>query len=146
MSNLVKVSGTCHCGKISLKGSVAPHMVVACHCTDCQVLSGGPFRNNVMLKSENISIHGKVSNYNKIGGSGAVRTQGFCGNCGTHIYAVDAELTLYSVRAGFLDQHSTLTPAKHIFGKSAVKWLSSMSQSTWFAEGPNSKEIKCLVI
>ena len=69
MSNLVKVSGTCHCGKISLKGSVEPHMVVACHCTDCQVFSGGPFRNNVMLKSENISIHGKVSNYNKIGGS-----------------------------------------------------------------------------
>ena len=146
MSNLVKVSGMCHCSKIALKGSVEPHMVVACHCTDCQVFCGGPFRNNVMLKSENISIHGNVSNYNKIGGSGAVRTQGFCGNCGTHIYAVDAELTLYSVRAGFLNQHSTLTPAKHIFGKSAVKWLSSMPQSTWFAEGPNSKEIKCLVI
>jgi len=130
MSNLVKVSGMCHCSKISLKGSVEPHMVVACHCTDCQVFSGGPFRNNVMLKSENISIHGKVSNYNKIGGSRAVRTQGFCGNCGTHIYAVDAEGKLYSVCAGFLDQYRTLTPAKHIFGKSAVKLLSSMSQST----------------
>ena len=127
MSNLVKVSGICHC-------------------TDCQVFSGGPFRNNVMLKSENISIHGKVSNYNKIGGSRAVRTQGFCGNCGTHIYAVDAEGKLYSVCAGFLDQYRTLTPAKHIFGKSAVKWLSSMPQSTWFAEGPNSKEMKCLAI
>ena len=141
MTNLINVSGTCHCEKITLTGAVEPHMVVACHCKDCQVFGGGPFRNNVMLKSENISIRGDVSNYNKIGGSGAVRTQGFCGNCGTHIYAVDAGRTLYSVRAGFLDQHSSLAPVKHIFGKSAVKWLSNMSQVPWFAEGPNSKKI-----
>ena len=141
MTNLINVSGKCHCGKIILTGAVESNMIVACHCTDCQVFGGGPFRNNVMLKSENISIQGDVSNYNKIGGSGAVRTQGFCGICGTHIYAVDAERTLYSVRAGFLEQHKTLAPVKHIFANSAVKWLSNMSGVPWFEEGPNSIEI-----
>ena len=141
MTYLIKVSGTCHCGKITLKGAVEPHMIVACHCKDCQVFGGGPFRNNVMLKTENISIQGEVSNYNKMGGSGAVRTQGFCGTCGTHIYAVDAQRTVYSVRAGFLEQHKNLAPVKHIFANSAVEWLSSISEVPWFEEGPNSIKI-----
>ena len=141
MTHIKNVTGKSQCCKITLTDPVEANMIVACHCTECQVFGGGPFRNNVMLKSENISIRGEVSNYNKIGGSGAVRTQGFCGNCGTHIYAVDVGRTLYSVRAGFLDQHSSLAPVKYIFGKSAVKWLSNMSQVPWFAEGPNSKKI-----
>tara|TARA_E500000178_G_scaffold100960_1_gene100330 strand:+ start:282 stop:722 length:441 start_codon:yes stop_codon:yes gene_type:complete len=142
MTELFRVNGSCHCGKIKLKGALEPEMIVACHCTDCQVFGGGPFRNNVMLKSENIFITGEVSNYDKIGSSGAVRTQGFCGNCGTNIYAVDAERSLYSVRAGFLEQHKSLVPAKHIFGNSAVAWLSCISEAAWFEEGPTSKKMK----
>ena len=141
MTDEIYVNGSCHCGKIEIKAKVKLSEVRACHCTDCQVFGGGPFRNNVMLKSENISIQGEVSNYNKIGGSGAVRTQGFCGNCGTHIYAVDSKKTLYSVRAGFLEQHKSLAPVKHIFANSAVQWLSNMSSVPWFEKGPNSVEI-----
>mgnify|MGYP000279877315 CR=1 FL=1 len=47
----------------------------------------------------------------------------------------------YDVRTGFLDQHNTLIPKKHIFGKSAAPWLSSVSETTWLKEGPNSEEI-----
>ncbi|MDG1935524.1 MAG: hypothetical protein P8I83_03775 [Paracoccaceae bacterium] len=65
MSDLINVSRTCHCGKISVSGTVEPDAVVAFHWTDCQVLSDGPSRNNVMLKSENISIKGEVSNCEK---------------------------------------------------------------------------------
>ena len=52
--------------------AVGSHKVVACYCLGCQVFGGGPFRNNGILNSKNISTQGKISNYNKIDGSGAV--------------------------------------------------------------------------
>ena len=125
--------------------AVELHKVVACNCLDCQVFGGGPFRNNGILNSKNIPTQGKISNYNKIGGSGAVLRQAFCGIRGTHFYAFDTERTVSSVHTGFLDQHSSLAPFKHIFGKSALKWLSSMSEFAWFEKGLNSGKIHSLV-
>lgn len=38
------IEGACHCGRISFTAEVDPSRVTVCHCTDCQVLSGAPFR------------------------------------------------------------------------------------------------------
>ena len=141
MSELIDVSGKCHCCRISLTGSVELDMIMACHCTDCQTFSGAPFRAVVILKPGNIVIKGDVSQYTKVADSGNERVQGFCGNCGSQIYASAADKSVFSVRTGFLDQHNTLVPKKHIFGKSAAEWLSSVSESTWLREGPNSEEM-----
>ena len=141
MPELLDVSGKCHCGRISLNGLVEPDMIIACHCTDCQTFSGAPFRAVVILKPENIVIKGDVSQYTKIADSGTERVQGFCGKCGTQIYAAATDKSVYNVRTGFLDQHNKLIPKKHIFGKSAAPWLSSVSETTWLKEGPNSEEM-----
>jgi hypothetical protein len=45
----VKVSGSCHCGKIKISAKLIEGKVIACHCTDCQTSAGGPFR--VMVQS-----------------------------------------------------------------------------------------------
>ena len=141
MPELLDVSGKCHCGRISLNGLAEPDMIIACHCTDCQTFSGAPFRAVVILKPENIAIKGDVSQYTKSADSGTERVQGFCGKCGTQIYAAATDKSVYNVRTGFLDQHNTLIPNKHIFGKSAAPWLSSISETTWMKEGPNSEEM-----
>jgi hypothetical protein len=111
---------------------------MACHCTDCQKFSGAPFRAVAVIAADDVKISGSVTEFLKIAESGNERVQGFCGKCGSHLYATDPAKTLFMIRTGCLDQHHELIPAKHIFGKSAVEWVGEIANSPWVAEGPAS--------
>jgi hypothetical protein len=141
MSGQINVNGSCHCGKITISGIVTESMVIACHCTDCQQFSGGPFRPVAIIKQENLKIDGEVAEYTKVADSGNERIQGFCGNCGCQIYARDPDKSVFNVRTGFLEQHQILTPTKHIFGQSKVPWIDTISEAKWYEAGPESKEM-----
>ena len=39
----MKITGACHCGKITYEAEIDPATVSACHCTDCKRVSGGAF-------------------------------------------------------------------------------------------------------
>ena len=93
------------------------------------------------IKDFSFSISGEIKEYLKIADSGNERVQGFCGNCGSQIYAADPAKTLFMVRTGCLSQHDQLVPAKHIFGKSAASWLSTIEDQQWVTEGPASAEM-----
>ena len=41
----MKVHGHCHCGSVKYEADVDPAKAQVCHCTDCQTLSGAPFRS-----------------------------------------------------------------------------------------------------
>jgi len=43
----VKVDGKCHCGAIVYEAEVEPGTIGICHCSDCQQLTGSPFRANI---------------------------------------------------------------------------------------------------
>ena len=94
--------------------------MMACHCTDCQVFSGAPFRAVAIAAAANVHIDGVVKEYIKVADSDIEKIQAFCGDCGTQLYASDFEKTLFFIRAGFLQQHDQIIPKKHIFGGSAV--------------------------
>ena len=141
MSNEIKVDGACYCGDVTINGTVSTDKVMACHCTDCQKFSGAPFRAVAVMSAEQVTISGAVKEYLKIADSGNERVQGFCGNCGSQIFAADPAKTLYMVRTGCLSQHDQLVPAKHIFGKSATSWLGSIENQQWVTDGPTSAEM-----
>lgn len=141
MAETIKINGGCYCGEITIKGEVSSDKVMACHCTDCQKFSGAPFRAVAVIAADDITISGAVTEFRKIAESGNERLQGFCGNCGSHIYATDPAKTVFMIRTGCLEQHHELVPAKHIFGKSAVDWVAEISNAAWLAEGPTSDAI-----
>ena len=91
MSDEVKVDGACYCGEVTVSGIVFSDKVLACHCRDCQKFSGAPFRAVAVMSSDQVAISGVVKEYLKIADSGNERIQGFCGNCGSQIYAADPE-------------------------------------------------------
>ena len=141
MNTEIKVDGACYCGDVSINGIVSTDKVMACHCKDCQKFSGAPFRAVAVMNAEQVTISGVVNEYLKIADSGNERVQGFCGNCGSQIFASDSTKTLYMVRTGCLSQHDQLVPTKHIFGKSAAVWLGSIEDQQWVTEGPASAEM-----
>ena len=73
---------------------------MTCDCTDCQKFSGTPFRAVVVIAADDIKISGTVTEFLKIAESGNERLQGFCGKCGSHLYATDPAKTLFLIRNG----------------------------------------------
>ena len=138
MADAIKINGGCYCGDITITSEVSSDKIMTCHRTDCQKFSGAPFRAVAVIAGDDVKISGTVSEFLKIAKSGNERLQGFCGKCGSHLYATDPAKTLFMIRTGCLDQHHDLVPAKHIFGKSAVAWVGEIADSSWVAEGPAS--------
>lgn len=141
MVEQIHVNGKCHCGKVSITGRTEPNMIMACHCTDCQTFSGAPFRAVAIMTPENITIEGNVSEYTKVAESGNERVQGFCGVCGTQVYARAPDRSVYNVRTGFLEQHESLVPVKHIFVKSKAPWIDEIGDAVWHEAGPLSNTL-----
>lgn len=125
MTDEIQVNGECHCGKIEIKASVKLIDVRACHCTDCQKMSGAPLRAIAVSPAEKINITGVPKEYIKIGDSGNKRIQAFCPECGTQLFATDMKKTLYNLRTGFLEQKDQLVPKKHVFIQSSMPWIAN---------------------
>ena len=99
----MKISGKCHCGAIGINGVIDVENAMACHCTDCQVFSGAPYRAVVICKAANFSVDGTPKEYVKITDSGNKKIQGFCDQCGTQLFATDFDKTVFNIRVGFLE-------------------------------------------
>lgn len=122
----MRVHGACHCGAISFEADVDPDAAMICHCSDCQALSATAFRVNVPAKAADFRLlQGTPKEYVKVGDSGARRAQGFCGNCGSQIYATGAEAPreVYMLRAGVLAERNEIAPKRQSWRKSALAWL-----------------------
>ena len=118
--------GGCACGCIRYELCRDPMIVHACHCKDCQRLTGSAFVINAWTESTNLRILSQDGQTKKVvlkGGSGRPHTVCFCAECSTAIYShYQTERSVF-VRVGTLDEPSTLKPDVHIWTRSKVGWL-----------------------
>lgn len=122
----MKVHGACHCGRITYEADVDPARVSICHCTDCQVMSGSPYRASVPSSPGTYRLlSGTPRTYVKTtAASGNRRRQAFCGDCGTPIAAgpdVD-DAPFVMLRLGALAERAALTPTRRIWCGSEQPW------------------------
>ena len=125
----MKIDGACHCGKITYEAEVDPEGSRVCHCTDCQKIGGTAFRMVVPSVPGGFTLTGGAPKiYYKIAESGNKRIQGFCGDCGTHIYAttIAEDPKVYNIRTGTITQHDQLPPKTQIWHRSAQAWLPAL--------------------
>ena len=126
----MNITGGCHCGKISYEAEVNPKNVMICHCTDCQVISGAPYRTIVFASEQNFSLKsGKLKTYIKTAESGNLREQNFCPDCRSHIYAtsVGESRRSFGIRLGTVNQRDQLAPNKQYYCNSAQSWVEDLS-------------------
>lgn len=118
------IDGACHCGRIRFTAEVDPERVIACHCTDCQVLSGSPYRVVVPAPVASFVLEGEPRQYVKTADSGARRAQVFCPECATPLYGVAPEGgTHVMIRTGCVRQRAALPPKVQIWRHSALPWF-----------------------
>ena len=124
----MKVTGQCHCGAIRYEAEVDPARVSACHCTDCQRLSGSAYRVTVGTPKEMFRLlKGTPKIYVKTADSGNKRASAFCDNCGSPIYSsAISDPPMYSLRVGCLDQGAQLPPVKQIWCRSSLGWAMNL--------------------
>lgn len=122
----MKLEGGCACGAVRYALTAPPLIVHACHCLDCQRITGGAFVINVWIESRFVEgDRSKLKSYTVKAGSGKKHEVFFCPTCGTYLwsrYGIVPTDCLF-VRAGTLDSPSAVKPDVHIFTRSKVPWL-----------------------
>ena len=135
----MKVDGGCHCGYLTYEAEVDETVVTVCHCTDCQSLAGTAFRVTAHSFAGSFSLlSGEPKEYVKTGGSGNLRIQAFCPECGSQIYStsVGDGPKAYNLRMGSIRQRDELAPTRQIWARSALHWLDNLVSVPKFQDGP----------
>ena len=118
--------GGCACGATRYKLTAAPLIVHACHCRDCQRLSGGAFALNVWIEKRFVEAdHAKLRSVMVPAGSGKPQEILRCPDCGTAMWSKyhGAPGDTVLLRAGTLDHPEAIKPDVHIFTRSKLPWL-----------------------
>jgi hypothetical protein len=123
----MNLEGGCACKAIRYKLTSSPLIVHACHCRDCQRITGGAFVINVWIERKFVEplTAAVPKTYRLSGGSGKDHEVFFCGTCGTYLwskYHIAPGDALF-VRAGTLDNPAAVEPDVHIFTRTKVPWL-----------------------
>lgn len=123
----MKIDGSCHCGAVTFTAKIDPGRVMVCHCADCQVLSGAPFRAVVAAAVETFDVRGETRSYVKVAESGNPRAQVFCPVCATPLFATAPEnATQVIIRLGCVKQRAALEPAVQIWQRASLPWLAGL--------------------
>ncbi len=125
----MKIDGQCHCGLVSYEAEIDPQMVSVCHCTDCQALTGSPYRVTVICSGEQIRLTGEAPRiYAKTGDNGRPRFQHFCGQCGSPLFTSGegGEPEDWGIRWGSIRQRASLRPTRQIWCRSAAPWINDL--------------------
>ncbi|MFI4947176.1 MAG: GFA family protein [Alphaproteobacteria bacterium] len=118
--------GGCACGAIRYRLTETPLIVNACHCRDCQRVTGGAFAVNIWIERRFVEAdHGRLRSVMLTAGSGKPHEIFSCPECGTALYskyhAAPGDTVL--LRSGTLDRPEEIAPDVHIFTRSKRPWV-----------------------
>jgi len=129
------IDGQCHCGAIAYEAEIDPMRASICHCTDCQALTGSPYRVTVLCSAEQVRLsRGQPKVYAKTGDRGATRFQHFCADCGSPLFTSGEGGPLdFGIRWGSIRQRRALKPMRQIWCRSAAPWIDEVAGLPWLA-------------
>ena len=142
MSNTT-LAGGCACGAIRYKLAEPPLIVHACHCRDCQRITGSAFVINLWIERKFVEPSLAPKSFRLTAGSGKPVDVFFCDKCGTYLWSFyhAAPGDCLFVRAGTLDQPEQVKPDVHIFTRSKLPWLQLPKDALAFKTFYNLDEI-----
>jgi hypothetical protein len=122
----MRMEGRCSCAALRYELTASPLIVHACHCRDCQRISGSAFVINIWIEKEFVRPSGAIpQSFLLEAGGGKNHEVFFCGKCGAHVWSRyhRAPGDALFVRAGTLDKPEAVTPDVHVYTRSKLPWL-----------------------
>lgn len=131
------LTGGCQCGAVRYRINAAQVVCYACHCRDCQKMSGSAFGISVPIRRTDLEVAGPLRSWQRRSPSGAMSDCFFCGTCGSRIlHASTRDPAVVTLRGGTLDDTSGLQPAAHIWVGSKQPWLALPEDAATFDTQP----------
>ncbi|WP_296101932.1 GFA family protein [uncultured Agrobacterium sp.] len=126
----MRITGQCHCGNVRYEAEADPEHVVICHCTDCQRLTGSPYRVTLRAKRQNIILTGvEPKLYRKKAENGNIRLMHFCSDCGAPLFSsAEQETGTWGIRWGSINERAALEPHVQIWARSRAKWVDDLKE------------------
>ncbi len=136
------LSGGCICGAIRFRVTRKPLSVHACHCTDCQTISGSAFGLSMVLEHSAVEVIAGSLEINKFSSQTTDMHRYHCGECGTAIFFSSPDFPgIVALKPGTLDDTSTLRPIAHMWYRSAQAWLKLGDGLPKYQEQPSFSEL-----
>jgi len=120
----VSRQGGCACGSVRYRLADEPLFVHCCHCLNCQHQTGSAFVINVLIETDRVELlAGEPHVVDVPRDDGSAQRIYRCPNCQVAVYSQYTWPQLRFVRAGTLDDPSSVAPDVHIFTRSKLPWV-----------------------
>ena len=126
--------GRCSCGKVRFRLTAEPIVTHACHCRQCQRITGSAFMMNTVVETDALEVlSGDPASTHFEGTS---HTSWFCQDCGTYVWShfggrFDG---CRFVRVGTMDDPDAFPPDVQIFTDTKQPWVVLSDNIPQFAE------------
>jgi hypothetical protein len=118
------MEGGCACGAVRYRLTSEPMFVHCCHCLNCQRQTGSAFVINALIESERVELlAGEPVAVDAPRDDGSAQRVFRCPTCQVAVYSEYGRPEVKFVRAGTLDQPSSVSPDVHIFTRSKLPWV-----------------------
>jgi hypothetical protein len=116
--------GGCSCGAVRYRLVSDPLFTHCCHCLNCQRQTGSAFVVNVLIEADRLELLAGDPVPVSVPRSGGKKQRIWrCPTCQVALYSQYTSPQIRFVRAGTLDDPSTVAPDVHIFTRSKLPWV-----------------------
>jgi hypothetical protein len=117
--------GGCFCGNVRYRLKRRPMFVNCCHCTDCQIQTGGAFAINALIEASEVEIlSGRPKAFSMKTESGRPHDIHRCPDCGVAVWSdYGRRGWMIFIRVSTLDRPHDIVPDAHIFARSKLPWV-----------------------
>jgi hypothetical protein len=116
--------GGCACGAVRYRLTSDPLFVHCCHCLNCQQQTGSAFVINLLIETDRLELlAGDPVPVEAPRDDGSTQTIFRCPICQVAVFSRYTHPGVRFVRAGTLDDPSSVAPDVHIFVRSKLPWV-----------------------
>jgi hypothetical protein len=131
------LTGGCLCGAVRYKVSADLIFSGKCYCEDCRKTSGSGHGSVYAVPEPSVTVTGKLTEYQKSGGSGQPITRRFCPVCGSKISATAAVMPgVVMITASSLDDPEQFKSQMSVYASRAPSWDRPPADTPSFPEMP----------
>ena len=128
-------NGRCHCGKIVYRFVGPVTHCSVCHCEDCRRCAGAASVGWLAVPRDDFGIE---QGQPKLYRSSPDAERWFCGDCGTGLYYINANMLpgLVDIQIATLDDPDEFPPQVHVQMADALGWESGLADLPAFDRYP----------
>ena len=120
----VSREGGCACGEVRYRLTSEPLFTHCCHCLNCQRQTGSAFVINVLIEADRVELLAGDPQPVDVPRDDGTKQRIFrCPTCQLAIFSEYGRPEVRFVRAGTLDEPSSVAPDVHIYTKSKLPWV-----------------------